>query len=634
MSKRVLLLVMPFLTLRRPHLGVGLLKAGLHRAGMECDVRYFNFQFADIIGTGVYEQIAEGSPAHQMPGEWIFTPALYGEDARPSSEFSLALVRGIKVYEEKFLQQIDHARNLSPAFIQDCIRQIDLSLYDIVGLTSTFQQNIASLAMVQAIKRQCPEIITACGGANFEGEMGIELHRLFPFIDVVCSGEADTVFPELVRRLRAAQPVYDLGGVTSRVAGDSVTGSTPPSFINDLNALPYPDHADYFRDLQSSRSREVIRCEVTMETSRGCWWGQKHHCTFCGLNGMGMTYRSKTPDRAYREIKHLLAKHKGYDIFNTDNIVDLKYFSELFPRLAEEGVKVQLFYETKANLKKTQLFTLKRVGSTSFQPGIESLNSHVLSLMDKGIKGIQNIQLLRWSKEMDFDVSWNILCGFPGEMPEDYQQITRWIPLISHLQPPLVVTRFRLDRFSPMFRDPRKYGLANVRSFPGHRICYPFPEESLRRIAYFLDCDSPTTPETLTEIRSMWKAIDEWKRIHKESTLTAELDSGSLLVHDRRAGRAPCDYVFDDVARDIYLALDGVHTDSHLLRTLQEKYPRRPLTMGRVHEILNGFEERDLVLREDNLFLALALLPLDIMCDESPEPVEKPATHDGLLAIA
>ena len=83
MSKRVLFLVMPFLTLRRPHLGVGLLKAGLDHRGVECDVRYFNFEFADIIGTAVYERIAENSPAHHMPGEFVFTPALYGEEARP-----------------------------------------------------------------------------------------------------------------------------------------------------------------------------------------------------------------------------------------------------------------------------------------------------------------------------------------------------------------------------------------------------------------------------------------------------------------------------------------------------------------------------------------------------------------------
>jgi ribosomal peptide maturation radical SAM protein 1 len=634
MSKRVLLLVMPFLTLRRPHLGVGLLKAGLHRAGMECDVRYFNFQFADIIGTAAYEQIAEGSPAHQMPGEWIFTPALYGEDARSAGDFSFALVRGVKVYEEKFLKQIDRARNLSPAFIRDCVRQIDFSLYDIVGLTSTFQQNIASLATAQAIKQRYPEITTVCGGANFEGEMGIELHRLFPFIDIVCSGEADTVFPELVHRLRAAEPVHELGGVTSRLGGVPVTGSTPQSFISDLNNLPYPDHSDFFRDLQVSKSRELIRIEVTMETSRGCWWGQKHHCTFCGLNGMGMSYRSKTSDRAYREIKHLLGRHRGHDIFNTDNIVDLKYFSELFPRLADEGVKVQLFYETKANLKKTQLFMLKRVGSTSFQPGIESLNSHVLNLMDKGIKGIQNVQLLRWSKEMGFDVSWNILCGFPGETPEDYQQITRWVSSVSHLQPPHVVTRFRLDRFSPMFKDPEKYNLTNVRSFPGHQICYPFPEESLRRIAYFLDCDAPTTPETLHEIRSMWKAIDEWKLVHPQSTMMAELEAGSLTIHDKRTGHVAKDYVYEDMARDIYLALDGVHTDSYLLKMLQNKYPRRSIAVKHVHEILDDFERCDLVLREENLYLALALLPLDLMSDETPEPVEQPAAKNGLMAIA
>lgn len=100
--------------------------------------------------------------------------------------------------------------------------------------------NLESIGSLFAPQRRGEEIISVCGGANFEGEMGVELHRLFPFIDVVCLGEADTVFPELVRRLRAGQPVYDLGGVTLRVAGDSVTGSTPPSFISDLNCAALP----------------------------------------------------------------------------------------------------------------------------------------------------------------------------------------------------------------------------------------------------------------------------------------------------------------------------------------------------------------------------------------------------------
>lgn len=37
------------------------------------------------------------------------------------------------------------------------------------------------------------------GGGNWEDEMGLELHRWFPFVDNVCPGEADESFPALVR---------------------------------------------------------------------------------------------------------------------------------------------------------------------------------------------------------------------------------------------------------------------------------------------------------------------------------------------------------------------------------------------------------------------------------------------------
>lgn len=618
MAKRVLLLVMPFLTLRRPHLGVGLLKAGLNRKGVECDVRYYNFRFADAIGTAVYERIAEDSPAHHMPGEFVFAPAAFDE-VRPFADFKSVVANAVKPYDESFLRKMERARNLSPAFIYECASELDLEQYDIVGFTSTFQQNLASLAMAKEIKRRAPHIITVFGGANFEGVMGVELHRQFPSVDIVCSGEADDIFPELVRRLRSGEPVHEMGGVTCRLGGETVTGSTAQTFITNLNDLPYPDHTEYFRDFNASRSKSLIRPEITMETSRGCWWGQKHHCTFCGLNGLSMAYRSKSPDRAYQEIKYLLAMYGGFDIFNTDNIVDLRYFAELFPRLHAEGLKVQLFYETKANLKKSQLLMLKKLGSNSFQPGIESLNSHVLTLMDKGVRGIQNVQLLRWSKEMNFDVSWNIICGFPQETPEDYSQITRWVRAIPHLQPPLVVTRFRLDRFSPMFKDPEKYGIVNVRSYRGHQICYPFPEESVRCMAYFLDCDPPITSETLQEIKIMWKTVDEWRHLHQESSLIAEVTRSSLILHDRRAGYRSADYVYDGVARDVYLALDGVHSDSFLLDLARTKYPVAKYTAEDVEHILKEFVDHDLVLREDNLYLALALLPLDRISDDIPE---------------
>ena len=610
-NKRVLLVVMPFLTLRRPHLGVALLKAGLTQAGIGCDVRYFNLRFADIIGAALYDRIAENSPSHHLAGEFIFTPALYGEDAPRFEDFKASVAGYIRPYPEDFLRQIDRCRNLSPTFIHECAGQIDPGLYDIIGFTSTFQQNIASLALAQEIKRRSPSTITVFGGSNFESEMGVELHRHFPFIDVVCSGEADHVLPEVVRRLRAGKSLLDLGGVTCRERGESVTSPTAQSFVTNLNDLPYPDHDDYFRAFQASTAASVIEPEMTMETSRGCWWGQKHHCTFCGLNGLSMTFRSKTPDRAYREIRHLLATYGDYDIFNTDNIVDLRYFKELFPRIAADGVKLQLFYETKSNLKKGQLLALKLAGSREFQPGIESLNSHVLTLMDKGVKGIQNVQLLRWAAEMQFNVSWNIICGFPGEQPEDYQQIIRWIRLLPHLQPPVFVTRFRLDRFSPMFQDPVKYGITNIRSSPAHRLCYPLPEESLQRLAFYLDCDAPILPETLAEIQTMWRTVDDWKKVHPESSLTAEVTSSALVIHDRRAGFPAADYRYEGLARTLYLAADGVHSDALLLEHAAPRYPDHSFNMEDIHRVLRDFVDLGLMLQEDNLYLSLATFPFD-----------------------
>jgi hypothetical protein len=240
--------------------------------------------------------------------------------------------------------------------------------------------------------------------------------------------------------------------------------------------------------------------------------------------------------------------------------------------------------------------------------------------MDKGVKGIQNVQLLRWAAEMEFTVSWNILCGFPGEQPEDYQQIIRWIRAVPHLHPPVYVTRFRLDRFSPMFTDPVKYGITNVRSSPGHRLCYPFSEESLQQLAFYLDCDVPILPETLKEITTVWSSVAEWKSVHSSSSLQAEVTDSALIIRDRRVGFPAADYRYEGLARTLYLAADGVHSDSFLLEYAALQYPDRSFTLEDVHKVLRAFVERDLMLQEDNLYLSLALLPLDQSVEIVPPP--------------
>ena len=63
--------------------------------------------------------------------------------------------------------------------------------YALVGVSSTFPQNCAALALLRRLKARHPTIRTAMGGGNCEGPMGAAIHELFPFVDYVCSGEGD-----------------------------------------------------------------------------------------------------------------------------------------------------------------------------------------------------------------------------------------------------------------------------------------------------------------------------------------------------------------------------------------------------------------------------------------------------------
>jgi magnesium-protoporphyrin IX monomethyl ester (oxidative) cyclase len=86
-----------------------------------------------------------------------------------------------------------------------------------------------------------------------------------------------------------------------------VAALAPRASVQDLDQIAIPDYNDYFQTLESCpKIAPYITRGMFVETSRGCWWGQKQHCTFCGLNGAGMTYRSKSPERVVREFSGYL----------------------------------------------------------------------------------------------------------------------------------------------------------------------------------------------------------------------------------------------------------------------------------------------------------------------------------------
>lgn len=610
--KKVLLLSMPYGALERPALGLSLLKAALNRENIDCDVRYLTFPFADLIGAENYQWLCYELPYTAFAGDWTFTTALYGEKYENRRDLYLdEILRKNWQLDDETIDRILYIKSQIPVFIEYCFESIEWKNYEIVGFTSTFEQNIASLTLAKKVKRANPQITTIFGGANWEAEMGCELHRRFSFVDYACSGEAEKSFPSLVKsifRADSAETIAEnLEGVILRKNGETVlTGA--PEMVRAMDDLPYPDFGDYFRDLEESSASLNIVPTLLFETSRGCWWGAKSHCTFCGLNGSSMAFRSKSPKRVLDELDYLARRWKTETIDVVDNILDMKYFETVIPALAKSKRSFQMFYEVKSNLKREQVALLKKAGIGRIQPGIESLSDHVLKLMRKGTTGLRNIQLLKWAKEHNVLAEWNLLYGFPGETAQDYEEILKILPAIKYLNPPCAVGPIRLDRFSPYFSKPHDFGLVNLRPLPSYYFLYPFKKESLLKIACYYDFDYAANVRPAKNIGAVIEFINDWRENPETGCLYMLKNSDeTLTLLDTRTNSSIGEQKLGFAESLIYEYCDETQSFSNIRKMIFQTLPTEKFTDAEIFDFLDSMTANLLMVTDGENFLSLAV---------------------------
>ncbi len=594
---RTVLLNMPFVSLDRPAIGISILKARLAEEGMPCSVKYGNLLFADRVGAKAYALINDRLANWMFAGEWLFSEQLFPGLDRSSYIASLRE----NVSDSEFETAMSLRNEVGP-FLRACFEEFDLASYDIIGFTSTFEQNMASLALARLVKEKYPEKTTVLGGGNCEGVMGLELHRKFPWIDYVCSGESENSFPALVNALSSGAKVTDVPGLVYRDRGESKLAA-PPDRVHNMDDQPDPDYDDYFAALQNLDIGRHVSPTLPIESARGCWWGAKSHCTFCGLNGSTLTFRAKTAARVYAELKRQKQRYGVSHFIGVDNIMSYDYFRDLLPMLKKNNPGITLFYEVKSNLKPEQVELLRDAGVTAIQPGIESLNSHVLKLMRKGVTGIQNVQLLRLCREYGVQLAWNLLYGFPGEMPEDYLETGRVIEAVCHLKAPGAVARIRLDRFSPNYDNAENFGLVSVRPFSIYEHIYPFNKESIANIAYFFAYDYLDGRKPAVYVQPMLEKMRLWQENRNGDLVKRYEKDGGLTLLDSRPGRKPMHYPMTGLQREIYDFCDQIRSRVSIDEFAARQAGREVL----LDEFLEQLVSFQLILREGNQYLGLAV---------------------------
>jgi hypothetical protein len=265
----VLLIVPPFAGIDRPALGVHLLQAEAKRAGFEVSILYTNLLFAQYIGTSTYNAICYAS-ATNLIGESCFRSAAFDDlppwDWEGNGEAQFKRVNNSLALSFDRLRRI---HEIAPRWCDDFAKAIAAYSFRVVGCASTFEQTCASVALLNRIKGWKPDTITILGGANCEGDMAQGIMSLGADIDYIFSGESEGTFVSFLQTVHAGD-----------FPSERIIHSRPNFKLDDISV---PSFQSFYDQLQTALPDfDPQKTWMPYESSRGCWWGEKHHCTFCG----------------------------------------------------------------------------------------------------------------------------------------------------------------------------------------------------------------------------------------------------------------------------------------------------------------------------------------------------------------
>ncbi len=613
---------LPFGPIRQPSIGLTLLRQVLIDIGQSAEIAYLKLPFANLVSTEFYNKTVDHYPDNLLfCGDWLFSQSLNGSSdflafrrhamdltADPLSNSAEEISKFREEFNDYLLElqsYIEVADQFIDAAVEFCLELEP----KIIGLTSTFQQHTACLAFSKKIKARCPEIKVIMGGANCEKQMGLQTLKSFPFLDAVVSGYGEEVIAKLRDVLLNGDDGSKIPGLytrqTIRDQGHDLPHPSTAIYGRAMDDLPMVEFDDFFEQRACFEKLKEITPFILAELSRGCWWGAKHHCTFCGLNPQTMHFRSKSQERAAEELKYLLNKYEGIELSVVDNIVDMQYFKVLFPQMADWAEDRSIFLEIKSNLSRDQVSILSEAGVTKVQPGIESFSNPILREMDKGVTALRNIQLLKWLSEYGIRPSWNLISGFPSEDPDEYASMAELCQALFHLEPPNGPAQLRLDRFSPNHTRSEQLGFKNVRAAKSYALIYGKPSEELNNLAYYFDFEYQDKREVRAYSNPLIDACRSWRSEFSSSVLIGISKQDNLLVLDTRDQANCTAYMLAPIARRIVEISDGVTSGAKIYSEFDEddRYSHNEIS-----EALEMLISHQILLEQDGMYLSLPVL--------------------------
>ena len=472
----VLLVSAPWALFNRPSLPLGSLKAYLKANVPDLTVQtdHLFLMVAQALGYESYQMVSR----RVWRAESVFAALLYPDRAsNAESVFTRTLTKKEAAVLD-FKTLVGQVKKTTDHWLD----RVDWTALTLVGFSISFCQVFASLYLISQIKRIRPSVPVVVGGSSFSGERTDGFLKAFPDIDYLILGEGEIPLAELLNFLSLTE--YQQSATTLsdciQIAGKDIPAPSRFCQLKQLEALPEPDYDDYFSLLASFPAHQRFFPTLSLEASRGCWWHRSDRlkqfkgCSFCNLNLQWNGYRNKRSEQVVQEVNRLVQRYQVLSLAFADNAFPPTKAAVIFDEIGKLGYNLSIFTELRANTPPAILYKMRRAGVDTVQIGIESLSSRLLGKMNKGVRAIDNLCIMKHCEAAGIVCDSNLMLHFPSSDNQDVDETLAMLEF-SRWYRPLKTVSFWLGLESPVYRFPGRFQIRSTFNHPNLKKLFPQP---------------------------------------------------------------------------------------------------------------------------------------------------------------
>jgi anaerobic magnesium-protoporphyrin IX monomethyl ester cyclase len=294
---------------------------------------------------------------------------------------------------------------------------------DVIGISALSLEWPLCIHLMKTVKEYDPSILTVLGGvhayADPEGSIAEES------LDILCIGEGEEAFPELLQNIAAGGDYQDTAGFWIKRNGRTFKNSIG-QVVDNLDELPYMNYDLYDDRLMYRIYDGKVYRSADYTLTRGC----PYKCTYCLYEKMNSTgegntkLRSYSVDRAVAELKYLKDRYNlDFIRFQDATFLNIseKYLKELATRYAAEIGLPFVIDASPQTVTKEKARALAEMGCVSVSVGVETGNEKMrFEVCKKPVKNEVIHRAFEYLNGYSLRTVSFLLMGFPLETEEMY----------------------------------------------------------------------------------------------------------------------------------------------------------------------------------------------------------------------